>query len=258
MNFTVIIPARMASTRLPGKPLLEIAGLPMIERVRRQALASGAQRVLVATDTREIADCIDAHGGEVIITRADHVSGTDRLAEVVERLALADDEIVVNLQGDEPLMPPGLLSAVAAALAGDPASVMATVGCPIRDDADIFNPNVVKLVRDLSGRAIYFSRAPIPWNRDQFATQGQNTRLADAGAWLRHIGLYAYRAGFLPRYSQWSATPLESVEALEQLRVLEHGERIRVLVAEQVPPAGVDTPDDLERIRTLLETTKAE
>lgn len=257
MSFTVIIPARMAATRLPRKPLLDIAGLPMVERVRRQALASGASRVLVATDSVEIAECIRGHGGEAILTRTDHGSGTDRLAEVVGGLDLPNAEIIVNLQGDEPLMPPHLLEAVAELLAGDSAAAMATVGCPMQDSSDIFNPNIVKLVRDLSGNALYFSRAPIPWDRSSF-NAAESTPLQHCSAWLRHIGLYAYRAAFLSRFAGWPATPLETLESLEQLRALEHGERIRVLLTEETPPAGIDTPEDLERVRKLFDNAVPE
>lgn len=253
MSFTVIIPARLAASRLPGKPLLDIGGLPMIERVRRQAVASGARRVLVATDASEIETVIHSYGGEAVLTDPAHVCGTDRLAEVVAALQLPADEIVVNLQGDEPLMPPPLLAALAEALAHDAQAMMATVACPLESWAQLFNPHIVKVVRDQLGHALYFSRAPIPWDRARFAA-GAAAAQADAPPpyWLRHIGLYAYRACFLPRFSAWPATPLEQAEALEQLRVLEHGERIRVITSPVAPPPGVDTPEDLEHVRTLL------
>lgn len=240
----VIIPARYASTRLPGKPLLDIAGQPMILRVVECARRSGAKRVVVATDDARIHDVVTAAGVEALMTRADHPSGTDRLAEAIDRLGFSDDAIVVNLQGDEPLMPPRLLQQVAGLLAARPGAVMATACHAISNREDFLNPNVVKVVTDQEGHALYFSRAPIPWPRD--AMLGAATAPLKA---FRHIGLYAYRAGFVARYADWPACPLEATESLEQLRVLWNGEKIAVVEADEAPPAGVDTPEDLERVR---------
>jgi len=244
----VIIPARFASTRLPGKPLLDLAGQPMIVRVIERARASGAERVVVATDDERIERAVTAAGAEVVMTRADHASGTDRLAEAIDRLGLADDAIVVNLQGDEPLMPPRLIREVATLLAARPGAAMATACHAITSREDFLNPNVVKVVTDHEGHALYFSRAPIPWPRDVM-------RGADGSAIkaFRHIGLYAYRAGFVARYAGWPACPLETTESLEQLRVLWYGEKIAVVEAEEAPAAGVDTPEDLERVRRYFQ-----
>jgi len=242
----IIIPARYASTRLPGKPLLEIAGKPMIVRVVERAQQSGAKRVVVATDDPRIYDAVTASGAEAIITRADHPSGTDRLAETVSRLGLKDEDIVVNLQGDEPLMPPALIDEVAATLAAHPAAVMATACHAITDREDFLNPNIVKVVSDCEGYALYFSRAPIPWPRDVMSGLLSHPIRA-----FRHIGLYAYRAGFIGDYAAWPACPPEVTESLEQLRVLWHGYKIAVVEAAEAPAAGVDTPDDLERVRAI-------
>lgn len=240
----IIIPARYASTRLPGKPLLDIAGKPMIARVVESARASGAERVVVATDDERIRDAVMAFGAQVVMTRAEHLSGTDRLAEAITLLDLDDDEIVVNLQGDEPLMSPTLIREVAALLAARPAAVMATACHAIGRREDFLNPNAVKVVTDREGHALYFSRAPIPWPRDTMS--GANAAPIKA---FRHIGLYSYRAGFVARYAAWPVCPLEATESLEQLRVLWQGEKIAVLEAEEAPAAGVDTPEDLERVR---------
>ncbi|HTY99523.1 MAG TPA: 3-deoxy-manno-octulosonate cytidylyltransferase [Rhodocyclaceae bacterium] len=248
--FRVVIPARYGSTRLPGKPLLDIAGKPMVVRVVEAARRSGAAEVWVATDDGRVRDAVAAAGYSVCMTRADHASGTDRLAEVAGVRGWGDDDIVVNLQGDEPLVDPALIDGVAAALAADPQAAMATAAYRLRSAADFFNPNVVKVVCDAAGRALYFSRAPIPWARDAFAA-GRDALPPDLGA-LHHIGIYAYRAGFLRRYAELPPAPLEAVECLEQLRVLWHGHVIRVTVAEQAPEAGVDTAEDLERVRRRL------
>ena len=264
--FVVLIPARLASTRLPDKPLADIAGKPMIVRVAEQAALSGAARIVVATDSPRVAEAVRPAGVEVVMTRADHPSGTDRLAEAAATLGLADDAIVVNMQGDEPELPPALLDDVARCLAQDPACVMATAAHAIEEVRDWFNPNVVKVVLDASGRALYFSRAPVPYHRDGLrglvgpdaAARGASGIDDDsrvlrealaAAAPLRHIGLYAYRGHFLKAYSQMAPTALEGIEALEQLRVLFHGFPIRVVVAAQAPPAGVDTPADLAAVR---------
>ncbi|SFD05394.1 3-deoxy-manno-octulosonate cytidylyltransferase [Massilia yuzhufengensis] len=245
MRFTVIIPARLASTRLPNKPLADLGGKPMIVRVAERARESGASRIVVATDHADIAAACAAHGIEACMTRADHPSGTDRIAEVAQVLGLAADEVVVNLQGDEPLIDPALLAACAACIRnGVP---MATVAHPITDVAEVFNPNVVKVVLDKAGRALYFSRATIPWSRDAFALSKES--LPAGYAPLRHVGLYAYSNAFLQAYPALEASPLETIEALEQLRVLWHGYPIAVHITGSAPPAGVDTPDDLERVR---------
>ncbi|MDB5932775.1 MAG: 3-deoxy-manno-octulosonate cytidylyltransferase [Massilia sp.] len=245
MRFTVIIPARLASTRLPGKPLADLGGKPMVVRVAERAAESGASRIIVATDHADIAAACAAHGIEVCMTRADHPSGTDRIAEVARALGLAPDEVVVNLQGDEPLIDPQLLAACASRISQD--VPMATCAHPIDNAADVFNPNVVKVVLDKAGRALYFSRAAIPWHRDGFAHDQQ--ALPAGYAPLRHIGLYAYRNAFLQLYPGLAPAPLESVEALEQLRVLWHGYPIAVHVTDAAPAAGVDTPEDLARVR---------
>lgn len=245
MDFIVIIPARLASTRLPNKPLADLGGKPMVVRVAERASASGAARVIVATDHLDIAAACAAHGVEAFMTRSDHPSGTDRIAEVARALELAPDAVVVNLQGDEPLIDPALLSACAARVAGG--VPMATCAHPLADAAECFNPNVVKVVLDKFERALYFSRATIPWHRDAFAQSKDS--LPPGYAPLRHIGLYAYTNEFLQTYPGLQAAPLEEVEALEQLRALWHGYPIAVHVTATAPAAGVDTPDDLERVR---------
>ena len=245
MGFIVIIPARLASTRLPNKPLADLGGKPMVVRVAERAALSGAARIVVATDHADIAAACAAHGVEACMTRADHPSGTDRIAEVAKALGLAPDAVVVNLQGDEPLIEPALLAAAAARIA--PGVPMATCAHPLHDAADAFNPNVVKVVLDKAGRALYFSRATIPWHRDGFA-RSKDT-LPAAYVPLRHIGLYAYSNGFLQLYPSLEPAPLEEIEALEQLRVLWHGYPIAVHVTDLAPAAGVDTADDLARVR---------
>ncbi|KPD01907.1 3-deoxy-manno-octulosonate cytidylyltransferase [Moellerella wisconsensis] len=242
--FTVIIPARFASTRLPGKPLADIHGKPMVVRVMEQALKSGASRVIIATDHQEVVDAVQHAGGEACMTDSNHHSGTERLAEVIDKYQFADDEIIVNVQGDEPLIPPMIISQVANNLANSQAE-MGTLAVPINNAEEAFNPNAVKVVMDQSGYALYFSRAAIPWQRDQFAVNKQII----GDHFLRHIGIYAYRAGFIRRYVTWPASPLENIEMLEQLRVLWYGEKIHVAVAAQAPGAGVDTPEDLDSVR---------
>lgn len=245
MSFTVIIPARLASTRLPNKPLADLGGKPMVVRVAERARASGAARIIVATDHEDIAAACAAHGVHAVLTRADHPSGTDRIAEVAQVLGLGEDEVVVNLQGDEPLIDPALLAACAARISAE--VPMATAAHPILDAAEVFNPNIVKVVLDKHGRALYFSRATIPWHRDAFAQTQESLPLGYAP--LRHIGLYAYRNAFLQAYPKLEAAPLETIEALEQLRVLWHGVPIAVHVTQDAPPGGVDTPEDLARVR---------
>lgn len=247
MSFTVIIPARYQSSRLPGKPLADIAGKPMIQWVYEQASKAGADQVIVATDDQRIADAVVAFGGEVCMTRCDHESGTERLAEVVEKYQLADDQIVVNVQGDEPLIPESIIRQVATNLANSTAP-MATLAVEIDHADEVFNPNAVKVVTDKDGYALYFSRASIPWDRDNFAKRPQEVHQN----LMRHIGIYAYRAGFINTYINWEPSALEKIEALEQLRVLWYGEKIHVEVAIDAPPAGVDTPEDLEKVRQLV------
>jgi 3-deoxy-manno-octulosonate cytidylyltransferase (CMP-KDO synthetase) len=249
MGFIVIIPARLASTRLPNKPLADLGGKPMVVRVAERAALSGAERIIVATDHADIAAACAAHGVEVCMTRADHPSGTDRIAEVARTLDLAPGAVLVNLQGDEPLIDPALLAAAAARVG--PGVPMATCAHPLHDALDAFNPNVVKVVLDKAGNAMYFSRATIPWHRDAFAV----TRDALPAGFvpLRHIGLYAYSKEFLLTYPQLEASPLEGIEALEQLRVLWHGYPIAVHVTDSAPAAGVDTPEDLARVRLHYE-----
>lgn len=248
MAFTVIIPARYQSSRLPGKPLADIAGKAMIQWVYEQASKAGARQVIVATDDQRIADAVTSFGGEVCLTRADHESGTERLAEVVEKYQLAADEIVVNVQGDEPMIPPSIIRQVADNLARSDAP-MATLAVEIDHADEVFNPNAVKVVMDKNGYALYFSRASIPWDRDNFAKRPQEIHQN----LLRHIGIYAYRAGFINTYINWEPSALEKIESLEQLRVLWHGEKIHVDVAIDPPPAGVDTPEDLEKVRLLIQ-----
>jgi 3-deoxy-manno-octulosonate cytidylyltransferase (CMP-KDO synthetase) len=262
--FTVLVPARYASTRLPGKPLADIAGKPMVVRVAENARASGAARVVIATDDARIADAARAHGVDACLTRADHPTGTDRLAEAAVALQLADDAIVVNVQGDEPLLAPVLVARMAELLASRPEAAIATACHPIHDAAEAFNPNVVKVVLDRAGFALYFSRATIPWARDAFGALRAGAaptqlpdRLPDGLPIYRHYGLYAYRAGFLRRFPTLAPAPIERFEALEQLRALWHGERIVVEVTAGTPAPGVDTPEDLERVRTLYRADPA-
>jgi 3-deoxy-manno-octulosonate cytidylyltransferase (CMP-KDO synthetase) len=254
-GFVALIPARMASTRLPDKPLADIDGEPMVLHVARQAHASGARLVAVATDSPRVQQAVSAAGVRALMTRADHPTGTDRLAEAADLLGLADDEIVVNVQGDEPQIPPKLVADVAALLRSNPDCSIATAAHPVATAEDWMSPNVVKVVLDAAGRALYFSRAPIPFARDALAgfprvlPDAMPAGLAAHGAVQRHIGLYAYRVSFLRAYRALAPSPLETIEALEQLRALWHGHRIAVLCTDDAPPAGVDTPADLERVR---------
>lgn len=245
MSFTVIIPARLASSRLPNKPLADLGGKPMVVRVAERAMLSGAAQVIVATDHEAIAEACRLHEVQVRMTRADHPSGTDRIAEVAAAIGLPPDAVVVNVQGDEPMIDPALIAATAARITAD--VHMATAAHPIETAADLFNPNVVKVVLDRAGRALYFSRAAIPWHRDGFAVSTQMLPIGYAP--LRHIGLYAYGNAFLQAYPKLAPSPLEQIEALEQLRVLWHGFPIAVYVTDSAPVAGVDTPEDLARMR---------
>ena len=249
--FCVVIPARFASTRFPGKPLEDIAGMPMIQRVWLQAQKSAAQQVVIATDDQRIFEVCQSFGAQVVMTRNDHESGTDRLAEVVAQLGLPADAIVVNVQGDEPLIPPAVINQVAENLAKYTQAAMATLAEPIIDIASVLNPNVVKVSTDKQGYALTFSRAPLPWPRDAFAKSQEV--MPEGVDFRRHIGIYAYRAGFLADFVAWGPCALEHTESLEQLRALWNGARIHVADALEAPPAGVDTLEDLQRVRRYFE-----
>jgi 3-deoxy-manno-octulosonate cytidylyltransferase (CMP-KDO synthetase) len=261
MSFTVVIPARYASTRLPGKPLLDIAGKPMIQHVCERASESRANRVVVATDDSRIQAACEAFGAEVVMTSPNHVSGTDRLEEVVRKLGLDADHRVVNVQGDEPLIPPRLIDQIADNLERYPDAAIATLCERLHDMEQVFNPNVVKVVFDREGMAHYFSRAPIPWSRDHWgdmrknnlSTRNSGAALKDGTGYFRHIGIYGYRASVLSRFVSWPPAPAEQAESLEQLRALYNGARIHVEVAAGTPPAGVDTEADLQRVRAWME-----
>jgi 3-deoxy-manno-octulosonate cytidylyltransferase (CMP-KDO synthetase) len=250
MGFKVVIPARYGSSRLPGKPLLEIAGKPMFMHVYERACRSGAEEVLVATDDDRIEAAARAAGAAVVMTSRDHPSGTDRLQEVARLRGWADDTIVVNVQGDEPLIPAEVIDQVAVNLEKSTGAGIATLAEPLTDAGQLFNPNIVKLVRDVHGHALYFSRAPLPWARDLFAQD--RSALPASDLYLRHLGIYAYRVGFLHDYVKWPPAEIERLEALEQLRALYHGVKIHVDVAAVELPPGVDTAEDLERVRALF------
>nr|VFJ77984.1 MAG: 3-deoxy-manno-octulosonate cytidylyltransferase (CMP-KDO synthetase) [Candidatus Kentron sp. FW] len=252
MQFTIIIPARYASTRLPGKPLVEIAGKPMIRHVHAHALASGAANVIIATDDERVREVAENFGAKVCMTSKDHASGTERIAEVIEMLAEPDDRIIVNVQGDEPLLPSKLMRQVAQNLSVHPDSHVATLCEKITDADTLFDPAVVKVVTDGKGHALYFSRAPIPWDRDHFASQ-PNFLMPPDTPYYRHIGIYAYRASFLRNYITRPRSILEKAESLEQLRVLYDGGKIHVARAFEAPGIGVDTPADLVRVQAVLE-----
>lgn len=247
--FRVVIPARFASTRLPGKPLLSLAGKPMIAHVCDRASEANAQQIIVATDDERILQAVSALGVTGMLTSPMHESGTERITQVARELGWDDGTIIVNLQGDEPLLPAHYITQVAQALASQTQAGIATLAANMADSDEIFNPNAVKVVVDKQGYALYFSRAPIPWHRATFSTTKEMPRDLP---YLRHIGLYAYTVGFLKRYSAWSPSPLESIEALEQLRVLWHGEKILVQTVEKAPIAGVDTLEDLQRVESIM------
>ena len=249
MRFTVIIPARYASSRLPRKPLADIAGKPMIQHVWEKAQQAGANRVIIATDHEEIEKVAKAFGAEVCMTSTEHNSGTERLSEVIEKMAIADDEIIVNVQGDEPLIPPVIIQQVAQNLAENQVN-MATLAVKLETKEELFNPNCVKVVTDQKGMALYFSRATIPFARDHFADC--DDAFVASQPYLRHIGIYAYRAKFVNQYIRWQPTVLEKLESLEQLRALWYGEKIHVELAKEAPQVGVDTLEDLERVRAIL------
>lgn len=250
MRFLVVIPARRASTRLADKPLQDIGGMPMVVRTAMQARKSGADRVIVATDDTAIEQAVRQHGFDVVLTSPDHPTGTDRMAEVVRTLDLEPDSVVVNVQGDEPLIDPAIIDSVAQRLVDTPNAAIATCACPIADAETLFNPNAVKVVCDVNGRALYFSRAPIPWARDALA--GQERLLAEGLPALHHIGLYALRTRFLLQFPSLAVGPLEKFEALEQLRAMENGFSIVVQKVAALPAPGVDTREDLERVRKIV------
>ena len=256
VSFKAVVPARYASTRLPAKPLLDLGGKPMVVRVAERARASGAAEVLVATDHPEVEAAVRAHGFPVVLTREDHPTGTDRLAEVVALRGWSDDTLVVNVQGDEPLIDPQLIADTAERLARSGAAI-ATVAHPLASPEEFFNPNIVKLVCAANGDALYFSRAPIPYARDDFNRARAEGFLPDALPHglpaLRHVGLYAYRAAFLRAYGDLPPSPLDTFESLEQLRALYYGYRINVLLTDHVPAPGVDTPEDAQRMRKLFD-----
>lgn len=245
-EFRVVIPARYQSTRLPGKPLADIHGRPMVQWVYRAAQQSAASEVFVATDDERVQAAVVEFGGRAVMTASDHVSGTDRLAEVAQLMAWPDETIIVNVQGDEPTMDPALINQVGALLANDPDAGVATLCVPIHDSSEMNNPNAVKVVRTTENRALYFSRAAVPWNRDGDALAVQG---------YRHLGIYAYRVAALKRFVAWPTGHLEQIEKLEQLRFLEQGVQIAVAEAVTVPPAGVDTPEDLQRVIRALSAT---
>jgi 3-deoxy-manno-octulosonate cytidylyltransferase (CMP-KDO synthetase) len=247
MSFTIVIPARYGSSRLPGKPLVDIAGKPMIQRVWEQASQSSADQVIIATDDERILEAAESFGAQACMTSPDHPSGTDRLEQVATDLQLPPDRIVVNVQGDEPLMPPAVIDQVAHNLEANETADIATLCEPITELAELLNPNAVKVVTDERGIALYFSRAAIPWPREDFAAAPD--KFPASGSWFRHIGIYAYRTDFLHRYVGWAPAPLEELEQLEQLRALHHGVRIHVAQVAQSVPAGVDTQQDLDAIR---------
>jgi len=256
-DFIALIPARLASSRLPEKPLADVAGLPMVVRVARQAAASGAQRVVVCADDARVLAACGRHGVDAILTAREHSSGTDRLSEAVQKLALPPTAIVVNVQGDEPLIAPEAIRAVAELLQARAGCDIATAAHPLQHAHELFDPNVVKVVTDAAGLALLFSRAPIPWSREHFAGAFSGgaasiDRLPAGLQPLRHVGLYAYRAAFLQRFRQMSPAPIELAEKLEQLRALWHGSRIAVVRLDCALPPGVDTPEDLERVRAML------
>ncbi len=253
MSFSVIIPARFASSRFPGKPLAELQGKPMVQHVYERACESEASRVLVATDDQRIADVARGFGAEVCMTSPDHPSGTDRLQQVVSDLGFYADDIVVNVQGDEPLVPARIINQVAHNLKAEPEASISTLSEPINDIESLLNPNVVKVVSDIRGMALYFSRAPIPWPRDAFSGEPQGRKMPEDFAWQRHIGIYAYRVKLLNDFVKWSPAPIEETECLEQLRAMWNGARIHVAEADEQPPAGVDTPEDLERLQRFLD-----
>ncbi|WP_062270604.1 3-deoxy-manno-octulosonate cytidylyltransferase [Endozoicomonas arenosclerae] len=257
--FTVVIPARFSSSRLPGKPLADICGKPMIQHVYERACESQASRVIIATDDERIIKVAEGFGAEACMTLAGHPSGTDRLQEVTRLYEMSDNEVIVNVQGDEPLIPARVIDQVASNLMQAESAGAATLSEPVRNRDDLFNPNVVKVVTDREGFALYFSRAPMPWARDNFSGDNAEAQiLPSVDIFRRHIGIYAYRVSLLNQYVQWEQSPIESVESLEQLRLLWNGHRIHVADAIETPPHGVDTDEDLKALRTLMEARLAD
>lgn len=250
MSFRIVIPARFASTRLPGKPLRDICGKPMIVRVIEQAKLSDAEEVIVATDSQEIADALSHIDVRVCMTHENHQSGTERLSEVIEQLGFDDEQILINLQGDEPMMPPVCLNQVGQTLEQDASVKMATLCTPLTDIEELFDPHAVKVVRDINDFALYFTRAAVPWSRDCFNDKPRE--MPQEQEYQRHIGLYGYRAGFIKQYLDWQSSDIEKTESLEQLRVLYYGEKIKVITAETPPGPGVDTIEDLKQVCELL------
>lgn len=251
MAFVVVIPARFSSTRLPGKPLADIAGKPMIQHVYERAIQSNATRVIVATDNQEIKEKVELFGGKVVMTSDQHASGTDRLEEVAYQLQLKDSEVIVNVQGDEPLIPPRVINQVALNLLNNSHAGIATLSEPLSSIEDLFDPNIVKVVANQHNMALYFSRAAIPWARDDFAKNKQ--QIPTGINYQRHVGIYAYRVNFLHQFVKWAPAPIEVAESLEQLRAMWHGVKIHVAQAQETIPGGVDTQADLERVRQLLQ-----
>ena len=254
MSFHIVIPARYASSRLPGKPLIDLAGKTMIQRVYERAQLSQAESIVIATDDSRVATVAEGFGARVCMTSEQHLSGTDRIQEAVSQLGFSPDQIVVNVQGDEPLIPPAVIDQVAKNLSKHPAADMSTLSIAINELDELMDPNAVKVVTDINQYALYFSRAPIPYARDQFSanTNEEKSRALSCANYQRHIGIYAYRVGFLDQFIHWPAAEIESTESLEQLRALWNGKRIHVEEACQIPPAGIDTPQDAQRVREIL------
>lgn len=255
MNFIVVIPARFASSRLPGKPLADIAGKPMIQWVYERAKLSDASKVIVATDNQQVFDTVKEFGGEVLMTSPKHESGTDRLQEVAQQLGLAEDEIIVNVQGDEPLIPPAVINQVAANIQNNSWASAATLSEPLVESEMVFDPNAVKVVSDVNGAALYFSRAPIPWYRDEYQQPVSQVAPRTDGLVQRHIGIYAYKVSLLNQFVQWPMSTLEAVEKLEQLRILSNGKKIHISPSCELVPGGVDTQADLDRVRAKLKSS---
>lgn len=254
MSYTIVIPARYASTRFPGKPLVDMAGKTMLQRVYKQCKKTKASKIVIATDDERIFSAAQSFGADVVMTSDKHESGTARIGEVIQLLGLKETDVIVNVQGDEPFIPPAIVDQVANNMALYTEADMATLAVPIEDKEELFNPNAVKVVMDKNGYALYFSRASIPYDRSRFATADSINEIARH--YYRHIGIYAYRAEFVRQYLNWEASPLETIESLEQLRVLWHGEKIHVGVATETPPAGIDTPDDLTRALEYIQNKK--
>ncbi|EWH12267.1 3-deoxy-manno-octulosonate cytidylyltransferase [Catenovulum agarivorans DS-2] len=254
MSYIIVIPARYASTRFPGKPLVDMAGKTMLQRVYKQCKKTQASKIVIATDDERILQTAQSFGAECVMTSSEHDSGTARIGEVIQQIGLKDSDVVVNVQGDEPFIPPTIIDQVANNMALYTEADMATLAVPIEDKEELFNPNAVKVVMDKNGYALYFSRATIPYDRSRFVTPDDSNDIVRH--YYRHIGIYAYRAEFVRQYLNWDPSPLEDIESLEQLRVLWHGEKIHVGVATETPPAGIDTPEDLARALEYIKNKK--